>query len=112
MKDTFGRDVSVGDTIVYGTRTGSSQYLTVARVLEIKNKNREKFSGIVEYMICKPTAGNNYNWKYGLWNYPTQTRLPYVPKNVRIMTSHNFMIANGINVEEIEECARRQMKID
>lgn len=68
MKDKLGREIKVGDFIVYGTLDGRSAALRIGKVLEIKDDNRITTIGIDDKRVW-----NNYparlNSKVGYLQY-------------------------------------------
>jgi hypothetical protein len=111
MKDAFGREIKVGDTLVYGTRSGSSQQLNVAIVREVVKKKERWGDGEKEFVRAECVAGTDSDFFNGKmkWtgkDYVTET---LTSRNVALQASGNMMIANGLDVEQLKAiCTQRQ----
>ncbi len=61
LKDTFGREVRVGDSIIYGGRSGSSHWLTRAVVEEIVDKTGK--DTYMRYNLKVRVTNNRRSWQ-------------------------------------------------
>lgn len=97
MKDCFENDISVGDTVVYGTRTGSSQHMHLAKI-------DETFSDRVKATVI---AGTDYEWTSGrlVWNQETKAydHNLFESRNVTLRTPRNLMVITGFDADKIHE---------
>ncbi len=97
MKDCFGSEISVGDTVVYATRHGSSQFMNVARI-------DETFDNKVKATVL---AGTDYDWRCGrsTWNESTKSydSLPLESRSVTLRASGNVIVTNGIDALAIHD---------
>jgi hypothetical protein len=111
VKDAFGREIKVGDTLVYGTRSGSSQQLNVAVVKEIVKKKPDWRDEVGEFIRAECVAGTGYEFSQGKskWDGKNYVTEPLTSRQVALQASGNMMIANGLNLEELKQlCANRQ----
>jgi hypothetical protein len=93
MKDMFGREMNVGDVVVYATRSGSTQHMMVAKVLRMTDNGAR----------VQVIAGNGYDWRVGHTVFNKETRdyewVPMEGYEATLRTSNNVMIANGIDAD-------------
>ena len=96
MKDMFGREIKVDDIVVYATRRSSTQYMMIARVLKVTEKN-------VRVLVV---AGNDHEWRNGHFGYNSETkqyeRTEMTGYEASLTASNNVMISNGIDVGGIQ----------
>lgn len=101
MKDMFDRHVLDGDVVVYMTRSGSSMYARIAKVLVVEEK-RAKVTVF---------AGTGYQWKFGTskWDAVTKTSTssPFTGYTTWIRASHNVLVANGIDHVGMRMCVQQ-----
>lgn len=96
MKDAFGRQISVGDVVVYATRRSSSQYMHVARVTRIE----------ADRLKVHTYAGTSYAWTSGRskWNSTTKTYDTLPPSSgydTTLRTSGNVVLAHGLDIDSL-----------
>ena len=95
MKDAFGKEIKIGDIVVYATRRSSSQDLNIAIVERIsKNKYDDG-----EFINAKCVKGTGSEFSLGKWNYDLEKFEKISHRNVILRVSHNMMIANGIDMK-------------
>lgn len=102
MKDAIGRTVSVGDTIAYGTRHGSSLSMNIGIVSEVVKRPKkyyEKEDG--EFLRVKVVVSSDYVFTYGRYNSETGKRDRVTERNVTIRVSSNMIVVNGADVSAI-----------
>lgn len=97
MKDCFGREINVGDVVVYATRHGSSQHMNVGKVEATQDKT----------VKVHVVAGTDWHWTSGRmkWNEARTSydRVLLEGRNVTLRASGNVVIANGISAEAIHD---------
>lgn len=113
MKDAFGRDVQPGDIVVYATRSGSHQYVNVARVKEIVTKKSRRDNVDREFIRAETFAATDYAFLHGhsKWDRHLVTRTmvpPVASRNVSLKVSGNMVIVNGIDVGRLVEGVKTQ----
>lgn len=64
MKDAFGRELKVGDQVVYASRYGSSVDLKVLVVLQVTHK--KEFGKNKLAVRCRPISGVGKEQLYGV----------------------------------------------
>lgn len=94
MKDAFGKEIKIGDVVVYATRRGSLQDLNVA-IVERISKNQDDY----EFINAKCVKGTGSEFNLGKWNYDLEKFEKISYRNVILRASHNMMIANGIDMK-------------
>jgi len=60
MIDAFGREIRVGDRIVYAGRYGSSQWLTTGVVTGFKEKKSEWSNKVEEQLVITVDGNSGY----------------------------------------------------
>lgn len=102
MKDCFGREINVGDVVVYATRHGSSQNMNVGKVEATHEKT------VKVHVI----AGTDWHWTSGRmkWNEQRTSydRVPLEGRNVTLRASGNVIVANGIDADAIHDIVLSQ----
>lgn len=100
MKDAFGRQINVGDIIVYATRRSSSQYLNVAIVRDVVKK-KTQFDTEREFLRAECFAGTSFAFTFGVYDKKVGKYVKIAARKVTLSAPRNIMIVNGINVEEL-----------
>lgn len=103
MKDAFGRTVEPNDIVVYATRSGSMQFINVARVKEIVSKEPKWRGGNTEFIRAECIAGSGYTFIHGRskWDGKALKTEPYVSRNVTLSAGDNMIVVNGIDTDAI-----------
>ncbi len=105
MKDAFGREINVGDIIVYATRSGSCQYLHVATVKDVVKKVR--FGSESEFLRAECFAGTSSAFTFGVYDEKLKKRIKITSRKVTLHAWRNIIVVNGINVEELKTLASK-----
>lgn len=106
MKDAFGRQINVGDIIVYATRISSSQFLNVAIVRDVVKK-KTHFDTEREFLRADCFAGTSFAFTFGVYDKKVGEYVKITSRKVTLRATRNIMIVNGINVEELRPLASK-----
>lgn len=106
MKDAFGRQINVGDIIVYATRISSSQYLNVAIVRDVVKK-KTYFDTEREFLRVDCFASTSFAFTFGVYDKKVGEYVKITSRKVTLRSPRNIMIVNGINVEELSALASK-----
>ena len=103
MKDAFGRNVEPNDIVVYATRSGSMQFINVARVKEIVSKEPNWRGITTEFVRAECIAGSGWAFQHGRskWDGKVLKTEPYVSRKVMLSAGDNMIVVNGIDTDAI-----------
>lgn len=111
MKDTFGRELVIGDSVIYSSE---KRGICVGRVVKLYSKDRRDRK--IESAMINVIAGSSYRFLHGngKWNCETKNIdfALYLGCNVIIRKSASIIICNEIDVDEFHKfCIDRQKEI-
>lgn len=110
MNDMFGKRIKDGDIVIYVGRQSSTTYLTIARVLVVRDHN----------VRVKTLAGNQGVWLTGKFGRDKTQELgvrsawgysKFEGHEAVLRTSRNVMVANGIDALGIHNSLMSQQKV-
>jgi hypothetical protein len=102
MKDAFGRFISEGDIVLYSTRSGSCQYMNIAKVTRVEDKK----------VKVNVLAGTGCDWTYGTGKFVGNEykKFPCEGYETTLHASGNVVISNGIDAGGIRERVLAEQK--
>ena len=91
MLDALGRQIAVGDVVVYPSRASSSVWLTVGAVTAVEDDR-------VKVDVC---GGTGHEWTFGHWDSELRRYVPAKLRSATLRTPSNLLIATGLDVDAL-----------